>query len=53
MGKKFEYFVLTRDPQEHKEITGDFLTSVSEGQAEGKRAANFSFNSEGANRFRS
>ena len=51
MGKKVEWFVLTRDPQPGKEVTGDFLTSVSEGQSEGKRAANFSFNSEGAQRF--
>ena len=51
LGKKVEYFVLTRETERGHEVTGDFLTSVGEGQAEGKRAVDFSFNSEGANRF--
>ncbi len=51
MGKEYEVFVLTRETEPGKEVTGDFLTSATEGASEGKRAVNFSFNSEGANRF--
>jgi SecD/SecF fusion protein len=50
-GKKVEFFVLTRESEPGTEVTGDFLTSASEGISEGKRAVNFSFNSEGASRF--
>ena len=51
LGKKVEFFVLTRETERGHEVTGDYLTSVSEGMSENKRAVNFSFNSEGANRF--
>ena len=51
LGKQYEWFVLTRETEHNHEVTGDFLTSTSEGASEGKRAVNFSFNSEGANRF--
>ena len=50
-GKKVEFFVLTRESEPGEEVTGDFLTGASEGNSEGKRAVNFSFNSEGASRF--
>jgi SecD/SecF fusion protein len=50
-GKKVEFFVLTRESEPGHEVTGDFLTSASEGNGDGKRAVNFSFNSEGASRF--
>ncbi len=52
MGKKVEFFVLTREPQRGKEVTGDYLTSVGPGTDEhGKRAVHFSFNADGANLF--
>ena len=36
MGKEYEYFVLTRETEHGKEVTGDYLTSVSEGASEGQ-----------------
>jgi SecD/SecF fusion protein len=49
--KNVEFFVLTRESDPSKEVTGEFLTNASEGNGDGKRAVNFSFNSEGASRF--
>jgi SecD/SecF fusion protein len=53
-GKKFEYFLLTRDPEDRsKEVTGDFLTNATETQDRSMRlAVGFHFNTEGGNRFR-
>ena len=52
MGKKVEFFTLTRETERGKEITGDYLTSVGEGQDEkARRAVHFAFNAEGANLF--
>ena len=52
MGKEYEVFVLTRETPHGQEVTGDYLTSVSEGTSQdGKRAAHFTFNSEGSQRF--
>jgi len=52
MGKKVEFFVLTRESERGKEITGDYLTSTREGTDEkGRRAVHFSFNADGANLF--
>ncbi len=51
--KTYEYFLLTRDPEERsKEITGDFLTNAEESQRDMKLAVAFRFNAEGGNRFR-
>jgi SecD/SecF fusion protein len=50
--KKYEYFVLTRDPERGKEITGDFLTSARQGySSDNKLAVDFRFNSEGSQLF--
>jgi SecD/SecF fusion protein len=50
--KKYEYFLLTRDPEKDKEITGQFLTSATETQdRSGAPAVGFHFNVEGGNRF--
>ena len=54
-GKKYEYFVLTRDDRERRaqEVTGDYLTSAPRGQSEQRTAwpSHFSFNTEGGSRF--
>jgi SecD/SecF fusion protein len=55
--KKYEYFILTRDPErdangEPKAVTGKYLTNASEGNDEKYRpAVNFSFDTQGANLF--
>jgi SecD/SecF fusion protein len=50
--KKYEYFLLTRDPEKDQEITGQFLTSAMETQDRaGGIAVGFHFNVEGGNRF--
>jgi SecD/SecF fusion protein len=50
--KKIEYFVLTRDTEKGKEVTGEFLIRASEGIGrDGALAVHFGFNTEGANRF--
>ncbi|MCI0457534.1 MAG: protein translocase subunit SecD, partial [Gemmataceae bacterium] len=57
--KKFEYFILTRDPESDpltgraKAITGDYLVSATEGMDEKLRpAVHFRFNSAGGELFR-
>jgi len=53
-GKRFEYFILIREPLKGHEITGDYLTGAREDRntKEGnKLAIAFSFNSEGGNLF--
>src|SRR5262249_20805787 len=51
--KKYEYFVLTRDPEPGKEITGEHLIRAREGPDEkGKLAIHFAFDAVGANLFR-
>jgi SecD/SecF fusion protein len=51
--KKYEYFLLTRDPERDKEITGQVLTSATEGSDKTGTglAVHFHFNVEGGNRF--
>src|SRR5262249_716563 len=50
--KQYEYFVLTRDPEASKRITGKFLTSAREDMDKQLRpAVHFSFNNEGGNLF--
>jgi SecD/SecF fusion protein len=52
-GKKYEYFLLTRDPEDRsKEVTGDYLTGADEAHDDAMRiAVGFQFNLEGGNRF--
>jgi SecD/SecF fusion protein len=51
-GKIYEYFILTRDTEKGKEITGDYLAQAVSGPSQrGEPAVHFAFNSEGANRF--
>jgi SecD/SecF fusion protein len=50
--KKFEYFVLMRDPEKGKEVTGDFLIDASAGPGKDfGLAVHFTFNQQGGNRF--
>jgi SecD/SecF fusion protein len=50
--KKYEYFVLVRDPERGQEITGQDLTSASPGHDQRLRpAVEFRFNAVGADRF--
>jgi SecD/SecF fusion protein len=54
LGKRDEYFILVRDPEKGKEISGDYLVRASEGQSAregGRRSIDFQFNSEGGNLF--
>jgi SecD/SecF fusion protein len=52
LGKEAEFFALVRDPVQGQEITGDLLASVSGSLDErGDRTVDFSFNTEGGNRF--
>lgn len=52
LGKKYEYFVLTRNAEQGKQITGDYLAQVAGGGNErGEPAVHFSFNTDGANLF--
>jgi protein-export membrane protein SecD/preprotein translocase SecF subunit len=47
--KKYEYFLLTRDPEPGKEVTGEMLTSASETpDQKGGRAVGFQFNAKGS-----
>ncbi len=51
-GKKYEYFLLTRDPEPGKEITGDYLVSARPGLDDrGELAVHFTLNAEGGNLF--
>lgn len=51
-GKQYEYFVLTRNPEPNKEITGDYLSSARPGPDErGQLAVHFTFKTDGANLF--
>ena len=50
--KKFEYFLLTRNTEAGKEITGDFLSSARRGMdSKGDLTVDFRFSAEGGNRF--
>jgi SecD/SecF fusion protein len=50
--KKYEYFVLTRDPEKGKEITGKYLTNAFETTSRGMElAVGFRFNDEGGRLF--
>ncbi len=50
--KKYEYFMLVRNPHKGEEVTGEYLINAREDQdKQGKLAVGFRFNSEGANRF--
>lgn len=52
LGKKYEYFILTRLSEPGKEVTGDYLSQAVAGANErGEPAVHFAFNSEGANLF--
>jgi SecD/SecF fusion protein len=53
LGKKYEYFILTRNPESpEKAITGDYLSRVVSGANQrGEPAVHFSFKSDGANLF--
>src|SRR5262249_17485354 len=47
-GKLYEYFLLTRDAEPGKEITGEYLTSAKEGgDRSGALAVDFHFNAKG------
>lgn len=50
--KKFEYFILTRDPEKGKEVTGQFLDSAFPTQGSSLQLeVGFHFNTEGGRRF--
>jgi SecD/SecF fusion protein len=50
--KKYEYFLLVRDPEKDQEVTGQFLTSATESpDRSGGLGVGFHFNVEGGNRF--
>jgi preprotein translocase subunit SecD len=50
--KKFDYFVLMRDPVPGKEVTGQYLSSVTAGvDQNSKPCVNFTFNEKGGNLF--
>lgn len=50
--KKYEYFILTRDPEKGKEVTGQFLDSAFPTQGSSLQLeVGFHFNSEGGRRF--
>jgi SecD/SecF fusion protein len=52
LGKKYEYFILTRNSEPGKEVTGDYLSAATVGTNErGDYAVHFAFNTEGANLF--
>jgi hypothetical protein len=52
--KKYEYFLLTRDPEDKsKEVTGEFLTRAHElAYPSNRYAVGFHFNKKGSDRFR-
>ncbi|MHB1424622.1 MAG: protein translocase subunit SecD, partial [Gemmataceae bacterium] len=52
LGKKYEYFILTRKSEPGKEITGDDLAqAVAGGNDRGEPAVHFAFNTDGGNLF--
>jgi SecD/SecF fusion protein len=52
LGKKYEYFILTRNPQPGKEITGDYLAVAKAGADQrGEPAVHFTFTPEGGTLF--
>jgi SecD/SecF fusion protein len=52
LGKKYEYFILTRNSEPGKEITGDYLARAYSGADErGQPAVHFTFTTEGGNLF--
>jgi SecD/SecF fusion protein len=51
-GKQIEYYLLTRDPQKGKEVTGLYLQYAQRGNDEqGRLAVSFRFNQAGGDRF--
>ena len=51
--KVYEYFLLTRNTESGKEVTGEYLTSAKEGTDQrGSMTVDFRFNGKGANLFR-
>jgi SecD/SecF fusion protein len=46
-GKKYEYFVLTRDPEKNKAVTGKYLVNVDAIEQSGKPVVRFVFNQQG------
>jgi SecD/SecF fusion protein len=52
LGKKYEYFILTRNAEPGKQITGDYLSqAISHPNERGEPAVHFGFNTDGANLF--
>jgi len=52
LGKKYEYFILTRRPEPGKEINGGYLAQARSGADErGQPAVHFTFDTEGGNLF--
>jgi SecD/SecF fusion protein len=52
LGKAYEYFILTRNSEPGKEITGDYLVLAKAGQDKrGRPAVEFTFNTDGGNLF--
>jgi SecD/SecF fusion protein len=52
LGKKYEYFILSRMPEQNKAITGGYLAQArSGGDERGQPAVHFSFDTEGGNLF--
>jgi SecD/SecF fusion protein len=51
-GKEYEYFILTRNSEPGKEITGDYLSQAISGpSSRGEPAVHFGFNTDGGNLF--
>jgi SecD/SecF fusion protein len=52
LGKKYEYYILVREPEKGMEITGDYLASATSGvNQRGEPAVHFRLKPEGATRF--
>lgn len=49
--KALEFFILCRNPEKDKEITGDYLVNAGQSTDEGKLAITFQFNQEGGQKF--
>lgn len=49
--KGVEYFLLTRDPEPSREVTGKYLTNVNETESRGKLAVGFHFSNQGGQLF--
>lgn len=50
-GKRIEYFLLCRDSEPGREVTGKYLTRVAQGESGGGLAVNFEFNNQGGQLF--